>query len=341
MLKSTTELINHLSQKSTSYSIIDSHVHCIRKLGSKADADILLDYYLSHPFNYRSSDLLPLFKKFGDNEYAERLFKLAIDHSKWVEDAGTEILTLLGHLKYEPAKDLLKKYAFGKTGDYYSNRGAVLGLLNFDCAEFEGLIETEIAKCYNKSLFPEYIPALVCKIGNREKYLKELFILGNEYASVDCNAGIVLGFSLCGDLGRDYFMNALKNPHWEVYSGSTGTVWATYEGLKNLGISFKELYWDIKNEDDQDSLQHLLWVLLGVLERRLRDYDDDALESFADIYELLYAWEDKNTSNNLVDLADKVDEREEAYKLERILELKVTEELILRNVENSSHVGRD
>lgn len=330
MLNITKDLIEHFKLEKSSFAIIKSSVYCILKKGNKEDADALFDYYLSNPFTYKSTFLFPIFRKFGDELYAQKLFNLYKDNPKEVEESSSEILELLGHFKYDGIKEILAKYAFGENGDYYLNRSAVLGLLHFDCSEYAEKIKLEISKCYNKGLFPEYMPALVCKLEHQEPILEDLLVLGNQYASTDCNAGIVLGFSLCGEIGRPYFMKALRNPHWEVDSSGTGTIWATYEGTKNLNISFNELYQEFKVETDPRQLRHLVSVLLALLDSRINDHGDN-LTRFIELHHQLFAWKNKNESGNLIDFARKVDQHDQAYALERMLELKMTEELILEN----------
>jgi hypothetical protein len=61
----------------------------------------------------------------------------------------------------------------------------------------------------NQNIFPEFLPALICKLPEKEIELEQLYQWGEKFASTDCNAGIILGFSLCGDEGKIYFKKAL------------------------------------------------------------------------------------------------------------------------------------
>jgi len=328
MLKTTIELVNDLKANKSSFAKMNSCLKCILKSGNKKDSDALLDYYLSDPFSFESSYLLPIFRKYGDTIYAEKLFQIYHENSKMIEESQTELLELLGYFKHDSMKNILVQYAFAEKVDYYLCRSAVLGLLNFNCKEYEELIENKIVSCYKKSFFPEYVPALVCKIEKKQEILENLFVLGDQYASSDCNAGIVLGFSLCGEIGRRYFIKAMNNPYWEVDSSGTGTIWATYEGIKNLNISFEKLYFTIREESNNSQLENLITVLFSLLERRIEDYNDEGLESFTKLHETLFEWQNKNESNNLIDLARKVSKEEEAYHLRSKIEIKITEELI-------------
>lgn len=334
MLKTTNQLISYLNKKNAKRdgTIITSIVNSIFKSGSKDDANELLIYMHQNPTDFYASYLMPVLKKFGDKSFAEKIYEVVIENKKLKDNIKDELLELIAYFKYEPVKPILAEYAFGNKGvDYYLSKSSVLGLLNFDCKEYQKEIRVCIKKCYNKNLFPEYIPALVCKLEDQDNFLEPLFELGDQYASTDCNAGIILGFSLCGDKGLKYFKNALFSPNWEASDYGTGTISATYQGVKNLNLSFKELYIEIKQLTDKEKLEYSLDILFALLKRRILDYDDSNIESFEELYTTLYTWENENTSNNIVDLARAVGKEDYAYSIERYLELKMTEELILKN----------
>ena len=334
MLKTTIELIDHLNQDnhSVNFTIINSLVNAILKCGNKEDADLILNQYLKNPFDFNHSVLLPVLTKFGDEHYAELVFQSFIKENKLIENADPAILEVIGNLQYDPVKPVLAEYVFDKPGaDYYLSKSAVLGLLNFDCDEYQNEIESAIENCYNKNLFPEFVPALVCKLKNQPLVLEKLYELGSQYASTDCNAGIILGFSLSGEEGRKYFKRVLFDPLWETYSTSTGTIHFAYQGMKNAGINFNELYHEIKQISDKDQLAYSLDVLFALIERRIGDAEINLTESFSDIYSLLFKWENAKESNNLTALAAQVNKSEEAFQIERIIELKMHEEAILKN----------
>ncbi len=334
MLNATQELIGYLKldKSKREVAIVCSLVSSILKCGDKSDADAILKQYLTNPSDFHYSYLLPVFKRFGDDSIAEQIFNVSIYENKLNETADTEILEILGHLKFAPIKQILADYLFGSVEtDYYILRSAVLGVLNFDCSEHQSSIETEIEKCYGKNLFPEFVPALVCKLNDRTSILEKLYELGSQYASTDCNAGIVLGFSLCGEEGEHYFRKVLFDRNWETSSTGTGTVHFAYEGLKNLGITFKELYHEIKAITDKSDIEYGVDVLFALLRRRIDDSEINKEESFASLYTTLFTWKNDSESDTIIDLAQRVGKMEEAYELEKLIELKMQEEAILKN----------
>ena len=334
MLKTTTELIDHLKQdkRSNNYTYINSLVNAILKCGDKDDADLILNQYLKNPFDFDHSALLPVIKKYGDKHYAEKLFQSFIKENKIIENADPTILEVIGYLKYDPVKPVLAGYIFGKPDvDYYVSKSAVLGLLNFNCVEYQNEIKSAIENCYDKNLFPEFVPALVCKLNDPTPVLEKLYELGSQYASTDCNAGIILGFSLSGEEGKRYFKQVLFDPIWEAYSTSTGTVNFAYQGMKNAGINFNELYQELKYISDKEQLSYSLDVFFALMERKINDPEINLNESFADIYNLLFNRENTNESSNLTDLALKTNKAEEAFQIETLVELKMNEEAILKN----------
>lgn len=274
MLNTTHELIAHLQLESSKRAmpVIRAMVGAILKCGSKADADALLVQYLKNPFDFDHSYLLPVFKKWGDRAVAEQLFSIVIGDNGFNENADPELLEVLGALQYAPVKPILADGIFTeKTGDYYMLKYAALGLLHFDCSDLRKEIKKEIEDCYGKNLFPEFVPALVCKLTDRTPVLEQLYELGSTTASTDCNAGIILGFSLCREEGRRWFMKVLFDTAWETGSSATGTVHYVYEGLKNLGISLKTVYEHMISAPD--SVNESLDVFFALLRKRINDPD--------------------------------------------------------------------
>lgn len=333
MLKCTADLLAYLHPHNPDRNVptLISMVNCVMKLGARKDAEMLLDQYLQHMSDFDHQYLLRVFKKFGDNRFAEIIYNSVITDNKLNESANPKILEVLGHLKYEPVKQLLFDYGFSAESSYYLHRSAVLALLNYDCSAYKDQIEKAVADCMGKNLFPEFIPALVSKLPNKGLYLEQLFELGSEFASTDCNAGILLGFALSGEEGKPYFHKALFDPNWETYATGTGTVYFVYQGLKLLGISFNELYEHVILATDNKALAYHLWVLFALFDQRLQDYDDENIDSFKSLYNNFYQTKLPHHFPNLAHLAAKVQLEDEATTFEKSFETRMTEEMIVQS----------
>ncbi|MFT5820457.1 MAG: hypothetical protein ACI8ZM_001699 [Crocinitomix sp.] len=332
MIKTTNELIEYLDQKGIrlDYTIISTFTHTILKCGTKADADILLDYFVSRPTEFYSYYFLDIFEKWGDLDYADKIYRTHFKDGKLINLDYPEILELLGNLRFEPIKPTLIHYGFNDDKGYYVNKSAILGLLNFNCSDIEKRIIKQIEETINQSQFSEFIPGLVCKVPNRTQLLKQLFTTGTEHCSSSFNSGIILGLSLCGKEGVKYFWNVIFNDFWEANGRGTGNSNFVYKGIINLNISLTDIYSKTRQNKNKLEQENGLKVLLALIEIRIRDeYSNSTLESFSEIYINLYAWENENKSNNITDLARGYELEEETYKLEGLLKLKMQEELII------------
>jgi hypothetical protein len=344
MLNTTKNLIAYLKQPRDQRSglVVSAWVNAIITCGTTDDADALLPLFLNNPSDFDHSYLLTVIKYLGTSTHAKELYHRCINQHRLAEGMPEEILEVLGRLQFLPARPMLIQYALGTDGgtSYSHSQYAVLGLLHMDCSGYESQIAEAIRKCYGQNLFPEFVPALVCKLPDRNDYLAPLYELGNEQASTDCNAGIILGISLCGEPGKKYFKQILFNPNWETFSGGTGTAHATYQALKNLGITFQEMYTDIKAGKTCEQPGDALKVLFALIGERLTDYKGGHTESFIDLYHLFFKWKNGYESDNLVDLAGKFNLADSAYELEQALIMKITEEAIVNNIRDMAATGK-
>lgn len=339
MLPVTQELIHYLQQSSQArqYTVLQAMVHTIVQCGSAADADALLPVFLQQPADLDHVALLPVLRRFGDKQTAEKVAEACTENNRLKEIVDEGVLQLLGALQHEPSRPLLMYYAFEKQPyDYYQNKYAVLGLLHMNCEGLQETIKASIENCYGQNLFPEFVPALVCKLNAEDKkeVLEKLFELGATTASTDCNAGIILGFSLCGSDGESYFSKALFDPAWELHSTSTGSLYFTYQSLQNLSISFQQLFEKVKAIEESDNRDYALNVLLALLEVKINEPLElkTEAESIAVIYTLLFDSEVKN----LAALTQKQTLIENIDRIEKLLELKMREEMLLKNVNKQS-----
>lgn len=82
------------------------------------------------------------------------------------------------------------------------------------------------------------------------------------------------------------------------------------------------------------NLKYNFEVFIALLTKRIDDIDNEQLESFSDLHAFLFKWNNNDESDNLIDLARLIDKAEDAYHLEKLVELKMNEEAILLNIES-------
>lgn len=339
MVRSTENLVAYFNTegKKTDYSIVSAYVHATLNCGARTDADALLACFLEEPDDPYRAALLKVVREFGDSSHAQQLAETCFRDGLLIENVSEEVLEVIGYFRYEPMQPVLASYAFSENPEgYYQQYRAIMGLLHFDCVEYRDLIRSEIEACYGKGLFPEFIPALVCKLEDRAEILEKLYELGNKYASTDCISGIILGFSLCGEEGRSYFDRILFDPNWESCDGGTGAAVFTYRGLKNLGIRFGELYERVRAVENEQELTFYMENFLALLELGINDEPFSGMESPNELFELLFSWENPNKQNPFWGLVQKAGQSDRAYQLEKTLIRKMTQAAILSNFRDQS-----
>jgi len=350
MLKATEHLLAYFKESRQEYSIVEAYCRTITLLGTQADFQAVEDFFFENYQNsYVRSLLYVLGKSSEPQQTSQRILDNCFEQGVLKEHAPEELLNLLGYFRYKPALPILKHYVFD-VNDYYVNQSAVLGLLHFDCSYLQVQIKLAIEECYGKNLFKEFVPALVSKLDNKTDILAKLYELGSTIASTDCNGGIALGFALSGAEGEAYFRKVYADPYWELDAGSTGSVYWTYLGAQHLGITFKKLYEKLKATQEPKRGRHLASLLLNFLRIKINAFPKYSLvpiqvqtpETYTSIYKRLFGWENPNKSNNIHDIARKYDLEKksyeyslqnQAYELERLLQQKMQQEILLENIQ--------
>ncbi|GAB2967249.1 hypothetical protein GCM10027048_42410 [Hymenobacter coalescens] len=335
MLPATHALLAHLQQPAAQQhdAVRQALVNAVLLGGSAADARALLAQFLRHPFDYAHAALLPVFERYGDAALAEAVCAVCCPAGELLADAPPEVLTLAARLGYTAVKPLLVRYAFGPA-DYYTAKHAALGLLHLDCQDLEASIRSAIEATLGKNVFPEFVPALVSKLPDRAAWLARLYASGTEYCSTDCNAGLLLGFSLCGPEGEAYFKQALFSPAWEAHSSGTGTRWFAYQGLRNLGLTLQGLYAELRPlSASPASLQYPLAVLLELLALKVNPagYYTEAAEPFGELYPALFGQASDGSDDTLLELAALVGREDDARHLEALMALGLNQEVLRQN----------
>lgn len=328
MLAATQQLLLYFSSPPTerNLAVIDAYVQAIVCYGTLTDAMALLPLYTAHSNHYHYTALLPVFKQHGNATLSEQLFAAAIDNKQLKDDVDPSILEVLGCLKHPNIQPILAHYIFDNQPTlYYVSKYAVLGFLNFDAQEYQESILKAIEACYGKSLFPEFVPALVSLLNKPSEVLEKLYTLGNEYASTDCNAGIILGFARCGELGRAYFKRVLFDAQWEANSEGTGTLHYAYLGLMHLNITFESLYYEIISMPTTHR-SYALSTFLNLLKHHIQW---SARGSWLQLYQHLFSWKNENERNNLIDWSEEHHLENDAYEIQTLLVMAIKNEIIV------------
>lgn len=273
--------------------------------GDSEDMENLLALFLEEPQNSYRAMLLDVIMKSEEKKTAEKLYFNCFEAGELKEGVSTEVFRVLGYMKYEPVKKTLIRYI--KSKDYNESKNACLGLLNFDCSEFEDEIIEAVDECFKSSIFNEFVPVLASKVKKKD-YREAIFEHGKNLASVDCNAGLITAIALLGE--KELFKKILWDEKWEVFDCGTGTGYWSFIGMQILRIPFKELYLDIKQaieeKGDCPEVIYKLGVIHTLLKNRL-DFTimpfniDYMSEKFEDIYNTIFETDDMPSLNELVE----------------------------------------
>lgn len=307
--------------------IVRLKADAVLRYGTAEDAIALFDGFVSSHHDFKYVDyLLPVLMKWPQRLFAESLFDKVVQDGSLINEDQVFYFELFAKCGFEPVKAVAAKYALNASlKDYYLNKGAVLALLHLDCTDMQETIRENIEATLGKGLFNEFVPALVGKLHDPAALLSKLYQSGSEFCSTDCNAGMVLGFSLCGDLGYSYFKKVLFDPRWEVYDTGTGTAYYCYEGFGNLNLSFVDFYEEMRCHSVPAERENAYRVFVVLLKSRIEDPNaHDFPERFMSIYSILFA---SGNGEDLVDLSRSYEDEDRAYALLRLLELRVVEEL--------------
>ena len=332
MIKATRNLLRYLNQNPSSlhWEMISPYANVIEEKGGPEDGEAVGEYLLEHQGNFNLSELYDVVLKWGSAELAQKFFQMSVSEGKLKEGYDLEVMQVFGRFQLEEARPLLVEHALGES-DYYANLHAVRGLLNYNCDDLQDKIRGAIENVYKKGLFNELLPALVSKLHDREDVLERLFITGNEYCSSDCNGGIFLGFSLCGEQGLSYFKKAMFEPFWEAHYPPRHYV---VEGMENLGITFSQLFREIQSFKNEEEQRYGLLVLNSLLEVKIshEKVKTDALENYIDLKRDLFTLSEGNYSGDLAEFAEKFGEKDTAYHLEELLRLRLQEEVFFQSI---------
>jgi len=278
MLKATKKLHELLILDKSNYKI-EFYVDFIVEKGSKKDLDFLFPYALKEIeyFNY----IFSIIMTFGEEYHAKKLYENYTENDRLKYENSELLLHCFGYLGYQKSIGMLMYYLDGSNSgnDEYLTYDAMVksafGLLSLDCSEYKKEIEDKIFSYKGKGIFNEFMPALACKTDNKD-ILGFLYELGSE-ASTDCLNGIVLGISLFGKKGKEFFDKIIFNPSWEIADGGTGIARYLHLALKIQNYSIVEILDMFKviisnEKNDFNTISEVFEIMITVLESFIYNY---------------------------------------------------------------------
>ena len=269
-------------------SLVEAYAYPIAMSGSTEDATLLTRLALSHPAKSWTGELFEAIAATGNTDHGEQLLHAFVHEGTLLPGTDERLLLALGKLQVIAAYPMLWQYAL-HARDHYESKYAVFGLLATTDTRPEE-IKVAVNACLGQHLFPEFVPALVSKLPDREDWLPQLYALGCR-CSTDCNAGLLVAFSLCGDAGKDWYLKAIFNPDWEAGDSATGTLHYTWQGMKALNLRFADLADSLSQLAEPASQDYACVVIYTLLQNRLEDPDPAARHTGApqELYDLLFS----------------------------------------------------
>lgn len=263
-ISATQKLIKQMTaDRKPDWIIIEAYMNVIVKHGGIEDAKALFELWMALPKDYRNELLLRGIGAHGDTELAQRLYSYSIERGKLKAGLPDETLLTVGSMGVEKATEELLQMV--SIDNWYVSANACLGLLHLSCASCEEEIREMLKASFGKGLFEEFLPVLAHKVADRN-IVPELFEWGETTASVDCNAGLILGIACFGVEEKETIRRILWSPNWEAHGTGTGTFYWTCIAMQHVGLTFAEMVEDVKKIGEQAGAERDLKYMLDVLE---------------------------------------------------------------------------
>ncbi|MEJ8307088.1 hypothetical protein [Saccharibacillus sacchari] len=321
--------------------IIEAYMNVIVKHGDIEDAKALFELWTALPEDYTNELLLRGIGAHGDAGLAQRLYAYSIERGVLKTGLPDETLLTLGYMGVEAATEQLLQMV--SINDWHVSANACLGLLHLSCASYEEEIREMLKASFGEALFKEFLPALAHKVADRS-IVPELFEWGEKTASVDCNAGLILGIACFGAEEKETIRRILWSPNWEAHGKGTGTGYWSCIAMQHVGLTFAEMVEDVKKLGEQAGAERDLEYRLDVLEtlmvhRLTHSYNPirfmkNSEETTIEWYKALFDWqpEEPGKYGGITDLILKRLPEEDGllgryYELERKLEIAIMQDM--------------
>ncbi|WP_046225473.1 hypothetical protein [Paenibacillus dauci] len=313
MLTITRQLIMELEQNTSRESVwYETMLHMIIKYGNIEDAHALYHCFITHPEDWDYINLLEGLCKLGDRELGLELYRWAFTEGRLRVGLPGDILTACGYLGVQEAVGSLLHYALDDSKSWEWQTRACLGLLQLQLDDKEAaILRRTIEETMGQSLFNEFLPALSSQVADAS-LIPKLYHWGEQQASIDCNAGLVLGIALYGPEYREWIRQILWSPYWEAHDTGTGTCVWMYRAMSHVGLTFTDLIDDVRHTltdtEDRQRMEYQLDVLYQMLCEKLQ-YRRLSLsvlhpnqETAEEIYHALYHWSTPDYDDSIIGL---------------------------------------
>lgn len=324
MLKITEKFINELHlTKDINYEKFQGYINTIIRYGNQEDAEALYSTFIQDPLKYENGRLIEPIMRLGDIHLAHVLYEFSIVDNDLTEEAPYEVLHALGYMGVEQVTPVLIKYAL-ESELWSTCKFACLGLAHLSVEKYQQQLKDRLEQSINKPLFDEFLPLLSFRLYD-DTFVEHLYEWGDKHASIDCNAGLILGIALYGKEQKETIKNIIWSSNWQAHDMGTGTGKWTYQAMGHVDLTFEELIGDMKRflveiESDReleyrlDVLHFLLTFNLTYFSKGIK-FANTNHENIEILYTLLYSSSNENTDDSMFKYIKERFDRDEQFSI--------------------------
>lgn len=321
MLNITQKFINELkSKQDINYEKFQGYIGTIIRYGNQEDAKALYNVFIQDPLHYDKQQLLEPIMRLGDSNLAQALYEFSIVDNDLIEEVPYEVLHALGYMGVTEAIPVLIKYALKWT----TCKLACLGLVHLSVEKYQQELKDRLEQLINQPLFDEFLPILSFRLYD-DTFAERLYEWGDQYASIDSNAGLILGIALYGQKQKEKIKNIIWSSNWQAHNMGTGTGIWTYQAMGYVSLTFEELISDMKQflvgiESDRE-LEYRLDVLYFLLTCKLNyffkniKFTNSNHEKIESLYTFFYSSSNEDIDDSIFKSIKKRFNRDEKFSI--------------------------
>ncbi|MGV7117450.1 hypothetical protein [Paenibacillus kyungheensis] len=201
---------------------------------------------------------------------------------------------------------------------------ACLGLVHLSVEKYQQELKDRLEQLINQPLFDEFLPILSFRLYD-DAFAERLYEWGDQYASIDSNAGLILGIALYGQKQKEKIKNIIWSSNWQAHDMGTGTGIWTYQAMGYVSLTFEELISDMKQflveiESDRE-LEYRLDVLYFLLTCKLNyffkniKFANSNHEKIESLYTLFYSSSNEDIDDSIFKSIKKRFNRDEQFSI--------------------------